>query len=569
MMTRPLEHLRSTALTLLNAAVLAGLLLGHAPPVEAQTTNVTASWDADTGANIAGYVLSYGTQTGIYTTRLDVANVTTWQGYLAPGRYYFAVDAYDTSFVSSPNSAEVVFTVAAPPNVSVTAPADQSSVFGVVSIAATATDIVGVTGLQFQIDGAAQGAREVTPPYRLTWNSTGVANGPHTISAVASDAAGLSSTSVVRVTVANTATVPNVVNLTQTSATAALGAAGLTGGVVTTSASATVPAGSVISENPVAGTTVARGSAVALSVSSGVATSTVPNVVNLTQTNATAALVAAGLSAGVVTTSTSATVPAGSVISENPVAGTTVARGSAVALSVSSGVATSTVPNVVNLSQANATTALGGAGLRAGAVTTSVSATVLAGSVISESPVAGATVASGSTVALVVSTGPASNVVSIWSASSTPASTDPNPSALELGLKFRSDVSGKVTGVRFYKSLTSTGKHTGSLWSKAGKRLATATFSGESASGWQTVTFSTPVAITANTIYVVSYHTTVGHFADDLSYFVSTGVDSPPLHALANGVSGANGVYRYGASGFPSSDGVSTNYWVDVLFVAQ
>ena len=52
------------------------------------------------------------------------------------------------------------------------------------------------------------------------------------------------------------------------------------------------------------------------------------------------------------------------------------------------------------------------------------------------------------------------------------------------------------------------------------------------------------MAITANTVYVASYHTNVGHYSHDMNYFASTGVDSPPLHALADGVSGANGVYR-------------------------
>ena len=64
--------------------------------------------------------------------------------------------------------------------------------------------------------------------------------------------------------------------------------------------------------------------------------------------------------------------------------------------------------------------------------------------------------------------------------------------AVELGVKFRSDVAGTVTGVRFYKAAANTGTHTGSLWSADGTRLAQATFTRESATGWQTVTFSSP-----------------------------------------------------------------------------
>ena len=73
-------------------------------------------------------------------------------------------------------------------------------------------------------------------------------------------------------------------------------------------------------------------------------------------------------------------------------------------------------------------------------------------------------------------------------------------------MKFRSDVAGYVTGVRFYKAAGNTGTHVGNLWSSTGTRLATATFTGETASGWQQVTFSPPVAIAANTVYVASYH---------------------------------------------------------------
>ncbi len=65
--------------------------------------------------------------------------------------------------------------------------------------------------------------------------------------------------------------------------------------------------------------------------------------------------------------------------------------------------------------------------------------------------------------------------------------------------------------------------------------------------GWQQVNFATPVAITANTVYVASYHATAATTARTAATSRRMGVDSPPLHALANGVSGGNGVYAYGA----------------------
>ena len=157
------------------------------------------------------------------------------------------------------------------------------------------------------------------------------------------------------------------------------------------------------------------------------------------------------------------------------------------------------------------------------------------------------------------------STVTIWPTSTVPGLVDGGPdSAVELGVKFRSDVAGTIRGIRFYKANTNTGTHVGNLWSSTGTKLATATFTGETASGWQQVNFTTPIAISANTVYVASYHTNVGHYS--VNQFAAAGVDNPPLHALANSVS-ANGVYRYGASSaFPNQTFNSSNYWVDVVF---
>jgi hypothetical protein len=136
---------------------------------------------------------------------------------------------------------------------------------------------------------------------------------------------------------------------------------------------------------------------------------------------------------------------------------------------------------------------------------------------------------------------------------------------VEVGVKFSSDVAGSITGIRFYKDPQNNGSHTGSLWSSGGTLLATGTFTGETASGWQQMSFGTPVAIAANTTYIASYHTDVGVFSYDLNYFATTGADNPPLHAPASTTS-PNGVYVFGASAFPLQTYFSTNYWVDVTF---
>ena len=102
-------------------------------------------------------------------------------------------------------------------------------------------------------------------------------------------------------------------------------------------------------------------------------------------------------------------------------------------------------------------------------------------------------------------------MISLWDDATIPSRlTDPDTNTVELGVKFQSDVDGFISGIRFYKSPTNTGEHVGSLWSSDGTLLAQATFTNETASGWQQANFATPVAITANTVYVASYHTKVG-----------------------------------------------------------
>jgi predicted secreted protein len=156
----------------------------------------------------------------------------------------------------------------------------------------------------------------------------------------------------------------------------------------------------------------------------------------------------------------------------------------------------------------------------------------------------------------------------IWSGSAAPGTASLNESnPLELGVKFRSDVAGYIRGIRFYKGSLNTGTHIGNLWTTSGTQLATATFTNETASGWQQVNFATPVAIAANTTYIASYFAPQGGFAVDTNYFASAGVDNGTLHALSNAAATGNGVFLYGSvSQFPVNTFSASNYWVDVVF---
>ena len=126
---------------------------------------------------------------------------------------------------------------------------------------------------------------------------------------------------------------------------------------------------------------------------------------------------------------------------------------------------------------------------------------------------------------------------SIWNAAVTPAEPDGGDgSTITLGVKFRTDYDGLITGLLFYKSAANTGTHVGAIWTSTGTPLGTATFTNETASGWQQVNFSPPVPVTANTTYIASYFAPVGHYSAQLGYFNSTGADNPPVHAFSNAV---------------------------------
>jgi hypothetical protein len=150
--------------------------------------------------------------------------------------------------------------------------------------------------------------------------------------------------------------------------------------------------------------------------------------------------------------------------------------------------------------------------------------------------------------------------------SATPTRVDSGDgSAVELGVKFNSSTAGELTGIRFYKASTNTGTHIGNLWSSSGQLLATATFTNESASGWQQVSFANPVAITAGTTYIASYYAPHGHYSSTTGG-LSSAITNAPLQAIGNGTS-ADGVYAYGSrSAFPTGTYQANNYWVDVMF---
>jgi len=131
----------------------------------------------------------------------------------------------------------------------------------------------------------------------------------------------------------------------------------------------------------------------------------------------------------------------------------------------------------------------------------------------------------------------------------------PDTARVELGVQFTSTVSGTVAGVRFYKGAGNTGTHTASLW-KGSVKVASGTFTNETSSGWQQMSFATPVSVAAGVTYTASYLAPNGRYA----------LNSPFAFPFVSGkLTAIKGVYRYGG-GYPTGTYQASNYWVDVAF---
>jgi lysophospholipase L1-like esterase len=163
----------------------------------------------------------------------------------------------------------------------------------------------------------------------------------------------------------------------------------------------------------------------------------------------------------------------------------------------------------------------------------------------------------------------------IWSPSDQPTQQAATTTPAEVGVKFRAERDGFVAGVRFYKGTGNTGTHVGSLWTATGTQLASATFSDETADGWQQVLFAQPVPVQAHTLYIASYFAPTGRYAADTDYFQDPEdplrdreVVHSPLRLPSPGMINGNGVINDGGPGLPTSPSPQhdTNYWVDVVF---
>ncbi len=131
----------------------------------------------------------------------------TWDTTTAAnGSHTLTAVARDAAGNTTTSSAVTVTVDNSAPTVAVTAPSGGALLGGTTTVTASASDNVGVAGVRFLVDGAAIGAEATAAPYSVAWNTTTVTNGSHTVTAVARDAAGNTTTSgAITVTVDNSA----------------------------------------------------------------------------------------------------------------------------------------------------------------------------------------------------------------------------------------------------------------------------------------------------------------------------------------------------------------------------
>ncbi len=180
-------------------------------PGNGATVTGTISFSVNASDNVAVSSVIFkadGNQVGNLTASPYTLSYNTTS--LTNGTHSLSATAYDAAGNSATASVSVTVsnTVATKdtiaPIVSITAPANNSTVTGTISITASASDNVGVASVQFKVDGSALGAALTSAPYSNSLNTTSLSNGLHAISATASDAAGNSATASVSVTVSNT-----------------------------------------------------------------------------------------------------------------------------------------------------------------------------------------------------------------------------------------------------------------------------------------------------------------------------------------------------------------------------
>ena len=162
---------------------------------------------------------------------------------------------------------------------------------------------------------------------------------------------------------------------------------------------------------------------------------------------------------------------------------------------------------------------------------------------------------------------PASTVFSTQTPPGTASNDGVGP--LTLGMRFQSAVPGQILGASFFKNPIMLGAHIGALYTNTGTLLASATFTGETPSGWQIQNFAAPVTITPGVTYIIAVYMADANYVGSGGDFVN-GIFNGVLSGVKDQSPDPNGIYVYGTGlTFPNQNFTpGTNYWLDVNFAA-
>jgi chitodextrinase len=155
-------------------------------------TQVNLAWSASTdNVGVVGYYVYLNNAPLTTTTSTSFAHT----GLTAGATYSYRVSAFDavpnhSAWTATPVAVTTLVPDTTRPSVSITSPAANATVSGTITVTASATDNVGVVGVQFKYNGANLGSEDTSAPFAATAYTTSVPNGTYTLKAVARDAAG-------------------------------------------------------------------------------------------------------------------------------------------------------------------------------------------------------------------------------------------------------------------------------------------------------------------------------------------------------------------------------------------
>jgi hypothetical protein len=194
-------------------------LISMAGNTSSYATTVTLQWGTSSGAT--GYKVYYqedsltlpfngtGASEGASPVDATSSNNATITGLDPSHAYYFAVTAYNASGESTYSNIVSVPELVSP-TVSLTSPANNASVSGTVSVNASASDNLGVTKVEFYVNGTLK-STDTSTPYLYSWNTSSLTAGSYTLMAKAYDAAGnVGQTTNLSVTIVNDTVSPTV-----------------------------------------------------------------------------------------------------------------------------------------------------------------------------------------------------------------------------------------------------------------------------------------------------------------------------------------------------------------------